>query len=309
MLNRTALVILSALVMSAHANDFTYDFDQDNICDSYTVERLEKTGDLNTITIHLGKKKDISGIFSTGLAGIASGYFSSEIIIPQDFYSPQSVQQSTYTFRWSHDLENFVLYKESNWSEPYRGYSVGDGPIPTDALFPTDFEIHRINCCVLLSDFNGKTPPYQISDRKQTLFEIRKDIKILSKAIRSGEEVSLFFKKPPFIPDNRKPVPPDLVYEISTALTAENVETLNNYAFYMQKFGSNVLANILLRRIYEKYPRRVATKINLADSYWEINSKKESCSIYNEYIQDMLRTGKGHLIPSRANIRANCKNR
>ncbi|WP_339523742.1 hypothetical protein [Pseudomonas sp. EA_35y_Pfl2_R111] len=303
-----SLVIFSILPIFVKANDCSYNFDQDNKCDSYTVTPLSESEGLNLLTISLGNGKNISGTFNTGSAGITSGYFPGEIIVPLDFYSPKTVQQSTYTFRWNNGLKNWVLIKEANWSEPYRDeiYSLNGAPIPEEAKFPTEFEVKRIKCCVLLSDFKEKKPTYHELAKGQSIAAINEDIDHLKEKLKSGKESHLFYKTTPASEENRKPIPADLIYEISTNITDQNVEPLNNYAFYMQQTGSNILATILLRSIYEKYPRRIATKINLADSYWEIDLIEKSCHLYDEYINSMLLAGKKTLIPSRAYSRSDC---
>lgn len=303
-----SLVIFSTLAICVQANDCSYDFDQDNKCDSYTVVPLNETEGFNLLTISLGSGKNISGVFNTGSAGITSGYFPGEIIVPLDFYSPRTVEQNTYTFRWNNSLQDWVLIKVSNWSEPYRDeiYSLSGEPIPKEAKFPTEFEVKRIKCCILLSDFEEQIPVHHELDKEQSIAAINEDIDYLKKMLKTGKKSSLFYKAMPTHEENRKPIPADLIYEISTALTVKNVETLNNYAFYMQQTGSNILAIILLRSIYEKYPQRTVTKINLADSYWEIGLKEKYCHLYGEYTKDMLSAGKKMLIPSRVYTRSNC---
>lgn len=308
MFKHISLAMLFILSTCVQANECSYDFDQDKRCDSYTMTPLGETEGLNLLTISLSSGKKISGIFNTGSAGIAAGYFPGEIIVPLGFYSPRTVEQSTYTFRWNDSLKNLVLIKESNWSEPYRDeiYSLNGESVPKEAKFPTEFEVKRIKCCVLLSDFKKQTPPYHGLNEELGTAEINKDIGYLKAMLKSGKDSQLFYRVTPASEENRKPIPADLVYEISTALTVENVEALNNYAFYMQQTGSSILAIILLRSINEKYPHRTVAKINLADSYWEVGLKKESCRLYSEYIKGMLLAGKKRLVPSRAYSRSDC---
>ena len=308
MLKNMFLVVFFILAISAQASECDYDFDQDNKCDSYTMEPVGEAEGLNLLTILLGSGKSFSGVFNTGSAGITSGYFPGEIIVPLDFYSPRTVQQNTYTFRWSDRLNNLVLIKESNWSEPYRdeAYSLNGEAIPKAEIFPAEFEVKRIKCCVLLSDFKEQAPSYNALNKNESMAAINEDISYMKTMLKSGKESSLFYKATPASDENKKPIPVDLIYEISTALTAQNVELLNNYVFYMQQTGSNVLAIILLRSIYKKYPQRIVTKINLADSYWEIGLKEESCHLYDEYIKGMQLAQKKSLIPSRAYSRSDC---
>ena len=108
MFKHISLAMLFILSTCVQANECSYDFDQDKRCDSYTMTPLGEAEGLNLLTISLSSGKKISGIFNTGSAGIAAGYFSGEIIVPLGFYSPRTVEQSTYTFRWNDSLKNLV---------------------------------------------------------------------------------------------------------------------------------------------------------------------------------------------------------
>lgn len=307
--NYIPLLILFTLAIYAQANGCTYDFNQDSKCDTYTVVPLESAEGLSIVTISLGSDGDVSGVFNTGSGGIAPGYFPGEIIIPLHFDSSRTVQQSTYTFRWKDSLKNWVLVKESNWSEPYRdeAYSLGGEHMPKEARFPTDFETKRIKCCILLSDFTGQAiPPYSTLDENQSTAAVTEDIYYLEKLLTTGKKSSLFYKRTPESEHNRKPIPADLIYELSTALTTKNVETLNNYAFYMQQTDNNILAIMLLRSIHEKFPQRVVATLNLADSYWQVNMKEDACPLYKEYRSSMVSLGKQALIPNRVDTRLTC---
>lgn len=302
--------IFSILATHAIARTCTYDFNQDTICDSYTITPLEEHDGQNLLKISLGNGKEISGVFDMISAGIAPGYFPGEIVIPLDFYSPKAIEQRTYTFRWYNQLENWILIKESSWDEPYRDetYALKQVPIPKEKKFPTNFHVQRIQCCVLLSDFKEKAPTYQAQGKQQQAAAIDEDIAFLKKALTLEKKDSLFYKTASKTgEDNRKPIPPDFVYELSTALKTQNVELLNNYAFYMQEAGNTVLSTMLLEKIHQKFPNRIVTKINLADGYWELDMKDTACHFYHEYIEDMENTGRSEKIPLRAKRRADCK--
>ena len=178
--------------------------------------------------------------------------------------------------------------------------------MPEEAHFPTDFETKRIECCILLSDFKGQAIPYHPLDEKQSKTAVIEDINYLKALLAKGKESSLFYKTLPAVEENRKPIPVDFIYELSAALTNKNVETLNNYAFYMQQTGSNILAILLLRRIHEKFPQRVVATLNLADSYWQANMKDSACALYKEYKSNMILLGKQTLVPKRVDTRLVC---
>lgn len=310
MLKYISLVIFLNLSTYAAASACTYDFNQDTLCDSFTITPTEEHDELFSLKITLGNGKEISGSFNMISAGIAPGYFPGEIVIPLDFYSPNTIEQRTYTFRWSNQAENWILIKESSWDEPYREeiYALKQEPIPKEKKFPTNFHVQRIQCCVLLSDFKEKAPTYQALSKQQQTAAIDEDIAFLKKALTSEKKDSLLYKTTSKTDqDNRKPIPPDFVYELSTALKIQNVEFLNNYAFYMQEAGNTVLSTMLLEKIHQKFPDRIVTKINLADGYWELGMKDTACHFYHEYIEDMENTGRSAKIPLRAKRRADCK--
>lgn len=305
---RLFLVILCLGVSKAFADQCRYDFNQDGICDSYSITPVEGIEGMSSVTIDLGGMRILTGVFNMGYAGLATGYLSGEIIIPIDYYSAYDSVKSTYTFRWNEKLQNLVLTKVSSWSEPYKSkdYTLKNKETSLEARLPQDFEVKRIKCCVAFSDFGVEEPRYKSFDRPAAALVINDDIQEIKKYLSHTDYKKLFYRELPPSEERRKPIPPDLIFELGEIVSASNVASINDYAFYMQKTGSDVLAVMLLGAINRKIPERVVTKLNLADGYWALDYKDKACRIYREYVNDMNVAGKKDRVPERATTRADC---
>ncbi|MFY1022137.1 hypothetical protein [Ectopseudomonas khazarica] len=263
---------------------------------------------MSAVTIDLGGGRVFTGAFNMGYAGLAAGYLSGEIIIPIDYYSAYDSVKSTYTFRWSEELQNLILKKISSWSEPYKAKddALNNQQVPLEARLPRDFEVKRVKCCVVFSDFGVKEPDYNLLNKSETDLAIEDDLQEIRKYVSSGNYEALFYVELPPNEDRRKSIPPDLIFELSNVVARSDVVSINDYAFYMQKTGSDVLAVMLLEVIYREIPERTVTKLNLADGYWSLGYKAKACRIYGEYVREMNVAGKRNKIPKRAITRTDC---
>lgn len=108
---RLVSVLLCLWVGKALADQCRYDFNQDGRCDSYSITPVDGVEGMSAVTIDLGGGRVFTGAFNMGYAGLAAGYLSGEIIIPIDYYSAYDSVKSTYTFRWSEELQNLILKK------------------------------------------------------------------------------------------------------------------------------------------------------------------------------------------------------
>lgn len=305
---RLVSVLLCLWVGKALAEQCRYDFNQDGSCDSYSIVPIEGVEGMSSVTIDLGGGKALTGVFNMGYAGLATGYLPGEIIIPIDYYSAYDPVKSTYTFRWSDELQNLVLKKVSSWSEPYKSkdHALINKKTPIEARFPQEFEVNRIKCCVVFSDFGVKEPGYKSLDKIEAALAINDDLQEIKKYLSPSDYEKLFYRELPPSEEHRKSIPPDLIFELGNIVARNNVVSINDYAFYMQKTGSDVLAVMLLETIYRKIPDRVVTKLNLADGYWVLDYKAKACRIYGEYVSNMNMAGKKDRIPKHAITRADC---
>lgn len=159
---------------------------------------------------------------------------------------------------------------------------------------------------MVFSDFGVKEPDYNLLNKSETDLAIEDDLQEIRKYVSSGNYEALFYVELPPNEDRRKSIPPDLIFELSNVVARSDVVSINDYAFYMQKTGSDVLAVMLLEVIYREIPERTVTKLNLADGYWSLGYKAKACRIYGEYVREMNVAGKRNKIPKRAITRTDC---
>jgi hypothetical protein len=284
------------------------DLNGDGICDPYGVRPLEDDGTISRITIDIGGgNKSVSGVFELGDGGLSVGYLPGELSLLLDFYT-RNINLTQYSFKWDSAREDWVLYKISTWAEPSRDekYTLGGERVPVEELFSQKFNVQRVACCTLFSQFSENRPDFSYLSNEDQLAEIRKDFKYILGKLPQGEKGELFYGLDDSGNKVRRSIPQELVYELTLIISNNNVGPLNDYAYYLYRSKNNVLAALLLREIHKKFPERVVATLNLADAYWDIGMKSDACPLYKEYIAKMTDSGKGERIPQSAESRENC---
>src|SRR5471030_395685 len=282
------------------------DLNGDGVCDLYSVNTLEEDSTISRITINIGgSKKSVSGDFDLGDGGLSAGYLSSDFSLLLDFYT-RNTAITKYNFRWDSSRLDWVLYKKSTWVEPSRDekYSLGGEKAPIEALFPQQFDVQRVACCTLFSQFSGNGQNLKFLSVDEELIEIRKDFKYVVENLPQGEKGKLFYSVDEAGNKVRRNIPQEFVYEMTLIISDDNVGALNDYAYYLSRSQNNVLAALLLRGIHKKYPDRVVATLNLADAYWDIGMKNDACPLYKEYANKMAAMGKSTRIPTLVKSRA-----
>lgn len=149
--------------------------------------------------------------------------------------------------------------------------------------------------CFIFTDFNIK----QISLKPVDDFVGNKliidDLRFIEKELSKNKMDSLFSKDSM----NLKLIPYDLAYELSKIIKNENVELINNFAFYAEKYGQPIPAIIILNGIIDKQPNRIVAYLNLADAYWDVKDFGSAKNKYKKYIELMREAGKGSKIPTK----------
>ena len=304
-----AFLVLALLASVVNASSSCEaDLNGDGICDPYGVRPLENDGTISRIIIDIGGgNKSVSGVFELGDGGLSVGYLPGEFSLLLDFYT-RNTDLTQYSFKWSSARKDWVLYKKSTWAEPSRDekYTLGGERVPVEALFPKKFNVQRVACCTLFSQFSENGPNFIYLSNEDQLAEIRKDFKYILGKLPQGEKGELFYGLDDSGNKVRKSIPQELVYELTLIISNDNVGPLNDYAYYLYRSKNNVLAALLLREIHKKFPERVVATLNLADAYWDIGMKSDACPLYKEYIAKMTESGKGERIPQSAESRENC---
>lgn len=241
----------------------------------------------------LGGDKSVSGDFELGNGGLSAGYLPSDFSLLLDFYT-RNTNLTEYSFRWDSARLDWVLYKTSSWVEPSRGeqYSLGGEKVPIEALFPQQFEVQRVACCTLYSQFSGGGPDFKLLNVDEKLAEIRRDFTYILENLPQGETGKLFYAVDEVGNKVRRNIPQEFVYEMTLILSDDNVGALNDYAYYLSRSQNNVLAALLLKEIHKKYPDRLVATLNLADAYWDIGMRSAACPLYKEYIDKMTKRGR-----------------
>jgi hypothetical protein len=299
--------VFMATVASANSS-CEADLNGDGVCDSYSVSPLEDDGTVSRITIDIGgSDKSVSGDFELGDGGLSVGYLPGEFSLLLDFYT-RNTDLTQYSFRWSSAQKDWVLYKKSTWVEPSRDekYTLGGEKVPIEALFPQQFDVQRIACCTLFSQFSENGPNFSSLNDEAQLAEVRKDFKYILGKLPQGEKGELFYGVDDGGDKVRRSIPQELVHELTLIVSDDNVGPLNDYAYYLYRNKNSVLAALLLKEIHKKFPERVVAILNLADAYWDIGMKSDACPLYKEYIAKMKKNGKGGRIPQSAKSRENC---
>jgi hypothetical protein len=284
------------------------DLNGDGVCDLYSVNTLEEDNTISRVTINIGgSNKSVSGDFDLGDGGLSAGYLSSDFSLLLDFHT-RNTALTKYNFRWDSSRLDWVLYKKSTWVEPSRDekYSLGGEKAPTEALFPQQFDVQRVACCTLFSQFSGNGQNLKFLSVDEKLIEITKDFKYVLEKLPQGEKGKLFYTVDEAGIKVRRNIPQEFVYEMTLIISDDNVGALNDYAYYLSRSQNNVLAALLLREIHKKYPDRVVATLNLADAYWDIGMKSDACPLYKKYANKMTTMGKSTRIPTLVKSRVNC---
>ncbi|MCP1605508.1 hypothetical protein [Pseudomonas citronellolis] len=161
------------------------DLDGDGLDDTSRSSRLPDDPDISKLEIISSRaKKTLSGLFELGNGGVSPGYFSGDFSIYTN-YSTRNPDVSTYSFRWDEHLQDWILYRSSSWSEPNRDeeYSLNGRKVPEELVFPIEFKVQRIKCCIKFSDFNPATEIAAVTSddqRKEILNDFKKIVTLLN---------------------------------------------------------------------------------------------------------------------------------
>ncbi|WP_324711334.1 hypothetical protein [Pseudomonas citronellolis] len=301
----SVLIEIVALItgITIHAADL----DGDGLDDTSRSSRLPDDLDISKLEIISSRtNKTLSGIFELGNGGVSPGYFSGDFSIYTN-YSTRNPDVSTYSFRWDENLQDWILYRLSSWSEPSRDeeYSLNGQRVPEELVLPTEFKVQRIKCCTKFSDFN-RAPEITAMTPDDQRKEILDDFKKIEMLLSEGKSSTLYKVTDKDKLTIEKIPSPDFAYELSTIVGTAKPENINNYAYFLQQNDENIPAAIILKSIHDKYPERIVATLNLTDAYWGLGMKKAACPLYVEYVSKMNNAGKRLKIPKSALQRSDC---
>src|SRR5579872_3776623 len=154
-LKRSVLFLIFWLSVFNAWADGGIDFNGDGLKDSYSISATDDDSSASLNIVLAGSGKRFSGTFDFGSGGVVPSYVSPGFDLLLDFYT-HNTMLTKYGFRWSAELNDWILYKISTWQEPSRDeqYSIGGTSVPEHEIMPRDFKVVRIECCVKFSDFS-----------------------------------------------------------------------------------------------------------------------------------------------------------
>lgn len=85
----------------------------------------------------------------------------------------------------------------------------------------------------------------------------------------------------------------------------ENVQSLNDLAFFLAEGGDNYIAMKLYRAIEQVSPSRTVLKLNIADALWADGKANEAQKYYADYKALMEEAGRSKKVPARVTDRLN----
>jgi tetratricopeptide (TPR) repeat protein len=87
--------------------------------------------------------------------------------------------------------------------------------------------------------------------------------------------------------------------ELTDYVNEANVRDVNDIAYFLTERGRPDDAIPLLETILKRFPKRIVTKLNLADAYWDIGITAKASVLYGQYYQDIKSNNMKTKIPSR----------
>ncbi|MBU9676380.1 tetratricopeptide repeat protein [Burkholderia multivorans] len=194
--------------------------------------------------------------------------------------SSQGGQIYRYIYKWSTADKDWCLIRQINGEKP---------DITSGTVVPVE-DVLRVSGCSPI----GKSDSLTYESKRQVQDKIRGELDGFKKATQAPASLEKYVSE---IPDFQ-------VAELAAYIDVDNVEDVNNLAFFLEKYKRNSEAAQLLQSLVKKFPNRTVARLNLADAYWEIDVKELATPEYREYRRQMNLKGLSAKIPPRIMDRA-----
>ncbi len=187
----------------------------------------------------------------------------------------QGGQIYRYIYQWNKKEANWCLIRQITGEKP---------DITSGAVVATEM-VSRVSGCAQL----GVTDSLTFESKDQVRRDIGLELESFKRIMGNAVALKTFAST---LPDFQ-------VSELASYVDSEDVEDINNLAFYLVGNGRSDDAIPVLRAVTEKFPARVVARLNLADAYWSSNDKDLAVPQYKEYVKQMRAKGLSAKIPSR----------
>lgn len=262
---------------SNHDGGSTISIEQSKICYKQQVVNNKKV-----ITFYLDDKKlnFVYDDFSANNddldmgANVRAGYKENEINIFTG-YKDNAVDKDYQVYTYFYDKKKRDLILERVTNIEYQN----------NKLFP-NITTQVSKCCYSMNDVSSDMYESRVI-AEETLAYIKSDIYKKDSAILNRFD------------EDRKGIPYPIYWipDLNMILDTNNVRVVNDFAFYLQKYGLYEDSGILLEKIVHDYPKRTVAHLNLADTYWALDEKTYAKNEYEKYIKLMISDGKENKIP------------
>ncbi|HDR9481188.1 TPA: tetratricopeptide repeat protein [Burkholderia aenigmatica] len=156
----------------------------------------------------------------------------------------QGGQIYRYIYQWSANDKNWCLIRQINGEK---------SDITSGTVVPTE-DVLRVSGCAPI----GKSDSLIYESKNQVRNEIRDELIDFKRAALAQSSLGKYIAG--MLDFN--------VAEIAAYIDADNVEDVNNLAFYLEKYKRNDDALQILQSLVKKFPNRTVARLNLADAYW-----------------------------------------
>lgn len=178
-------------------------------------------------------------------------------------------------YEWNKNIGDWCLVREITGQREN---------VPDGVLFPSE-QVARVSGCARL----GGSGKYQYESDGEVRSQISMELDQFKSIIRSRQQVEKYIGS----------LPQYAVAELVAYIDGEDVEQINNIAFYLVEEGRPCEAVPVLSSIVSKFPDRVVAKLNLGDAYWGCALRSQASEQYRAYMSQMKALGKSGLVPKR----------
>lgn len=180
-----------------------------------------------------------------------------------------------YVYEWSAAKNNWCLIREITGQK---------ADISSDKITSSE-QVSRVKDCPIL----GATGPYPHESRGATTKDIARELKKFRDSVGALETLKRYVDS----------LPSYSVSELVDYITYENVQDVNDLAFYLSEDGRSFDAIPILEKIVANFPKRLVAKLNLADAYWDNDCKDKAGALYFQYYNEMSSINLKEKIPGR----------
>ncbi|WP_269508461.1 tetratricopeptide repeat protein [Burkholderia sp. IMCC1007] len=187
----------------------------------------------------------------------------------------QGGQIYRYIYKWSAGNKDWCLIREISGEKT---------DVRSGAVVPTE-DVSRVSGCATI----GKNDSVTYESKDQVRKEIHDELGDFRKTARNQSLLARYIDE----------IPHFRVAELAAYIDADNVEDVNNFAFYLSKYKRSCDAAEVLQSVVKIFPNRTVARLNLADAYWDIGAKELAAPEYREYKRQMNKKGLSAIIPPR----------